>query len=369
MIARDLGIQFEGETGEYNAITDVPGVTVGYSTIIEGSGPLEVGKGPVRTGVTAILPRPKDQTLKPIWAGTYALNGNGEMTGTHWINDGGYFLSPICLSNTHAVGTVHHSIVKWMLANYKEQYNNEHLWIMPVVAETYDGILNDINGLHVKEEHVLDAIESAKSGKIEQGNVGGGTGMICYEFKGGTGTSSRKVTIDGKEYHIGVLVQANHGTRDWLTVSGVPVGKHLTEDHLYDKEMGSIIVIIGTDIPMLPHQLKRLAKRAAIGIGRSGTPGGNDSGDIFLAFSTANEMEIPQKESALLNMHYINDEMFDPIYEQTVHAVDEAIINAMVAAEDMTTLKPAGKVVKAIDHQKLIEVLQAYNRHDSKREG
>lgn len=362
MTARELGIQFEGETGTYNAITDVAGVTVGYSTIIEGNGPLEVGKGPIRTGVTAILPRPKDKRLKPVWAGTYALNGNGEMTGTHWINDAGYFLSPICISNTHAVGTVHHSVVKWMLENYKEQYYRDHLWIMPVVAETYDGILNDINGLHVKEKHVIEAIESAKSGAIEQGNVGGGTGMICYEFKGGTGTSSRKLIIGGKEYHIGVLVQANHGRRDWLKISGVPVGKHLTENRVYDKEMGSIIVIVGTDIPMLPHQLKRLAKRAAIGIGRSGTPGGNDSGDIFLAFSTANEMEIPQQERAQLSMNFINDEMFDPIYEQTVHAIDESIINAMVAANDMTTVKPAGKVVKAIDHQELITVLKAYGR-------
>lgn len=362
MDARELGLPLEGEPGEYNAITDVPGVQVGYSTIIEGEGALEVGKGPIRTGVTAILPRGDNKTLQPVWAGMYALNGNGEMTGTHWIHDAGYFLSPICISNTHAVGTVHHSVTKWMISKYQNQYHNEHLWIMPVVAETYDGILNDINGLHVREEHVFEALNTAKTGEIEQGNVGGGTGMICYEFKGGTGTSSRKLEVDGETYHVGVLVQANHGKRDWFRVAGVPVGKHLTEDILHGREMGSIIVVIGTNIPMLPHQLKRMAKRAAIGIGRSGTPGGNDSGDIFLAFSTANEMEIPHKESARLNIEYINDEWFDPIYEQTVHAVDEAIINAMVSAEDMTTLKPEGRIVKAINHNDLVGVLKEYKR-------
>jgi len=369
MDARDLGIPFEGKTGAFNAITDVPGVTVGYATLLQGDGQLEVGKGPVRTGVTAILPASDRSTLSPVWAGMYALNGNGEMTGTHWIQDAGYFLSPICISNTHAVGTVHQAVTKWMVDTYKEQYHRRHLWAMPVVAETYDGILNDINGFHVKEHHVLEALETAKSGKIDQGNVGGGTGMICYEFKGGTGTSSRQVDIGGENYHIGVLVQANHGKRDWLNVAGVPVGKHLTEHVLYGKEMGSIIVIIGTDIPMLPHQLRRLAKRAAIGIGRSGTPGGNDSGDIFLAFSNANVMEIPQQEKARLHMDLINDEYFDCIYEQAVHAVDEAIINAMVSAEDMTTLKPEGKVIKAIDHQELLAVLRRYNRVSPEKEG
>lgn len=361
MRARDLGLKFEGETGLHNAITDVPGVTVGYSTIIEGEGPLEVGKGPIRTGVTAILPRGKQNEMKPIWAGTFSFNGNGEMTGTHWINDGGYFLSPICITNTHSVGTVHQAVVKWMIDNYQDQFLNEHLWAMPVVAETYDGVLNDINGLHVKEEHVLAAIQSAQSGELREGNVGGGTGMICYGFKGGTGTSSRKLDIDGEEYHIGVLVQANYGKREWLKVSGVPVGEHLTENIVHTKEMGSIIVIIGTDIPMLPHQLKRLAKRASIGIGRSGSPGGNDSGDIFLAFSTANEMSIHQKEDPILTMKVTNDQQVDPIYEQACHAIDEAIINAMIAAESMSALKPSGKVVEAIDHERLMEVMKKYN--------
>lgn len=365
MAGRSIGLKFTGNPGKYNAITDVPGVEVGYTTIIEGEGELEVGKGPIRTGVTAVLPRGKQNELKPIWAGTYALNGNGEMTGTHWINDGGYFLSPICITNTHAIGTAHQATVRWMIEQYKEQYHNQHLWSMPVIAETYDGILNDINGLHIKEEHVLNAFNSAKSGEIAEGNVGGGTGMICYEFKGGTGTSSRKITMDGKEYHIGTLVQANYGKRDWLQIMGVPVGKHLKEEKLHNpdnKEMGSIIVVIGTDLPMLPHQLKRLAKRAAIGISRTGSPGGNSSGDIFLAFSTANEMGILHTNDVTLNMDFINDEHFDMIYEQTVHAIDESVVNAMIAAESMTTLKPSGKVIEAINHEQLIDILKQYNR-------
>lgn len=364
MLARDLGITFEGETGKYNAITDVPGVEVGYTTIIEGDGPLVVGKGPIRTGVTAILPRGKQKDMKPIWAGVHSFNGNGEMTGTHWINDGGYFLSPICITNTHSVGTAHQATIKWMVEQYQEQFLNEHLWAMPVVAETYDGTLNDINGCHIKEQHVLSAIKSAKSGHIEQGNVGGGTGMISYEFKGGTGSSSRKLNIDGKDYHIGVLVQANYGRRDWLTISGVPVGKYMTDNRLNDEEKGSIIVIIGTDIPMLPNQLRRVAKRGTIGISRSGSPGGNGSGDIFMAFSTANEMSIPQQNKKTLQMDFISDEAFDPIYEQTCHAIDEAVINAMVSAESMTTLKPSGKVVEAINHDRLLKILRTYNRID-----
>lgn len=365
MAGRTIGLKFKGETGKFNSITDVPGVEVGYTTIVEGEGDLVVGEGPVRTGVTAILPRGKQTELKPVWAGTYNLNGNGEMTGTHWINDGGYFLSPICITNTHAVGITHHATVKWMLKQYKEQYENQHLWAMPVIAETYDGVLNDINGMHVKEEHVLAALDNTKSGRIEEGNVGGGTGMIAYEFKGGTGTSSRKVTLDQQEYHIGVLVQANYGKREWLEILGVPVGQHLIEAKLHDrdeKEMGSIIVVIATDIPMLPHQLKRLAKRAAIGISKTGSPGGNSSGDIFLAFSTANEMSILHTNDITLNMQFINDEHFDPIYEQTVHAIDEAVVNAMIAAKDMTTLKPSGKVIKAIDHDKLTSLLKKYQR-------
>jgi len=359
--ARDLGLPFPGQPGKNNAITDVPGVEVGYSTIIEGEGPLVVGEGPIRTGVTAILPKGKRTKMSPIWAGQYSLNGNGEMTGTHWIKDGGYFLSPICITNTHSVGMTHHSLVKWMINHYSEEFEKEHLWAMPVVAETYDGVLNDINGLHVTERHVFEALDSAHTGPIEEGNVGGGTGMICYEFKGGTGTASRVVTIKEKDYHIGGLVQANHGIREWLTILGVPVGKHLPKkDQTTVKERGSIIVIIGTDIPMLPHQLERVAKRAAIGIGRNGTPGGNNSGDIFLAFSVANDMDIHQTASEELSLNFINDELFDDIYLATVQVVEEAVVNALVAAESMTTLKPYGDEIEAIDHTQLVEIMREH---------
>ncbi|MBM7646770.1 D-aminopeptidase [Scopulibacillus daqui] len=360
--ARDLGLPFPGETGHHNAITDVSGVEVGYTTLIEGEGPVNIGCGPIRTGVTAILPKGKKEKMEPVWAGFYSLNGNGEMTGTHWINDGGYFLSPICITNTHSVGIAHHAVTKWMIKQYKKQFSENHLWTMPVIAETYDGALNDINGQHIREEHVISAIESAASGLIEEGNVGGGTGMICYDFKGGTGTSSRVFNIAGKQYTVGALVQANHGIRDWLTILGVPVGKHLTENPLFNKERGSIIVIIGTDIPMLPHQLKRVAKRAAIGIGRNGTPGGNDSGDIFLAFSVANEMDIPQIGEEKWHMECLNDELFDVIYESVCQSVDEAVVNALVAAESMPLAKPHGRTVEAIDHEQLIEVMKKYGR-------
>lgn len=360
--ARDLGLPFPGMTGEYNALTDVPGVEIGFTTIIEGDGPVQIGKGPIRTGVTAILPRGKQEKMQPVWAGFYSLNGNGEMTGMHWVNDGGYFLSPICITNTHSVGIAHHATTKWMVKQYEQQFSSEHLWAMPVVAETYDGVLNDINGQHIAAEHVLSAIEGARSGPVAEGNVGGGTGMICYEFKGGTGTSSRVVNINNQQHHIGVLVQANFGLREWLTILGVPVGKHMRKEKLLEKEQGSIIVIIGTDIPMLPHQLQRVAKRAAIGIGRSGSPGGNSSGDIFLAFSTANEMDIHQLSGEKLAMEFVNDEVFDPIYEAVCQAVDESVVNALIAAETMTAVKPYGQKVLAIDHEELMRVMREYNR-------
>ena len=344
---------FAGTPGPHNAITDVPGVLVGYATMIEGDGALVVGQGPVRTGVTAILPRGRQNEMMPIWAGQYALNGNGEMTGTHWIKDGGYFLGPVCLTNSHSVGMVHHATSKWMIEQYSRQFIDDHHWAMPVIAETYDGVLNDINGQHVGEEHVFAALNSATGGAVAEGNVGGGTGMICYEFKGGTGTSSRRLTINGQIYTIGTLVQANHGLRDWLTILGVPVGKQMHDNLLMSEEQGSIIVVVGTDAPLLPHQLTRVAKRAAIGIGRGGTPGGNNSGDIFLAFSVANPQPVMPQAKAIMQMNVLNDENFDPIYAATVDTVDEAVINALVAAEDMTTLKPAGKLCKAIDHDEL----------------
>ena len=356
--ARELGLPFPGKPGDLNAITDIPGVCVGFSTVVE-----DRPDAQIRTGVTAILPCGHGSRPRPVWAGFHALNGNGEMTGVHWVNDGGYFVGPICLTNTHAVGAVHQAAVRWMIETYREPWTRHHLWAMPVVAETYDGLLNDINGLHLKEEHALAALRSARPGPVAEGNVGGGTGMVCYEFKGGTGTASRRIAIGSRTWHVAALVQANHGTRDWLTVLGVPVGRDLQEDRLsIGREQGSIIVILATDAPMAPHQLRRLAKRAAIGIGRGGTPGGNNSGDIFLAFSTANETDLPLLSPPLLTIEMINDEQFDPIYLAAVEAVEEAVVNAMVAAEDTPTFKPPGRICRALPTAPLLDLIGRYGR-------
>ena len=357
--ARDLGLDFGGRPGANNAITDVPGVHVGYTTLIHGHGELRRGHGPVRTGVTAILPRPPDTPLTPVWAGFHALNGNGEMTGTHWIRHGGHFSGPVCLTNTHSVGIVHDAATAWMIDNWRDAFEQEHIWAMPVVAETYDGVLNDINGRHITREHALAAIESARTGPIAEGNVGGGTGMIAYEFKGGTGTSSRMLSLGSGRHHVGALVQANHGLRDWFTVLGVPIGREWQQGRLLEREQGSIIVVIGCDVPALPHQLERLAQRASIGIGRHGTPGGNNSGDIFLAFTTANPVPRADAVNGLLELRALPDEWFDEVYLAAVQCVDEAVINAMLAAESMTTLKPAGKRCEAIDKDRLVEMLRA----------
>ena len=365
---RQLGLPFEGNTGTYNAITDVPGVLVGNKTLIKGSPPLIQGKGPIRTGITSILPKGFNKEPQPVWAGMYALNGNGEMTGSHWIKDGGYFIGPICITNTNSVGITHHASIKWIINQYKEYWSKDHLWAMPVVAETYDGVLNDINGQHVTESDVTDAINNAKSEQVQEGNCGGGTGMICYEFKGGTGTSSRIINIEGEKFTLATLVQANHGIRPWLNVLGAPVGKHLKNDRLAvfdNKDLGSIIVIIATDAPILPHQLQRMAKRAAIGVGRGGSPGGNNSGDIFLAFSTANIKSVPQLSKSKLQFEYINDEVFDDIYLGIVESVEESVINAMLAAEDMETLKPRGLICKAINHGDLVQVMRKYGKFNS----
>ena len=362
--ARDLGLDFPGNPGPHNALTDVSGVLVGYSWVIAGEGPLVVGEGPIRTGVTAILPRGHDPQPKPVFAGSYALNGNGEMTGTHWIRDGGYFVGPVCITNTHSVGIAHHASVGWMLDTYREDFLQHHLWAMPVIAETYDGTLNDINGRHVTEQHVRAALDSATDGAVAEGNVGGGTGMMCYEFKGGTGTASRQVAIDGETYTVAALVQANYGIRPWLTILGVPVGRHLNEDRIIQEhELGSIIVVIATDAPMLPHQLQRVAKRGAIGIGRCGSPGGNSSGDIFLAFSVANAAPLAMHDKAQLSASYINDDYFDGLYEAAVDSVEEAIVNAMIAAQDTPTIKkPAGTICRAIPHDQLVDIMRRYGR-------
>lgn len=359
--ARDLGLPFKGETGTSNSITDVPGVLVGYETLSSHSNPaLQTGTLPVQTGVTAILPRGFDEIPRPVWAGQFSLNGNGEMTGTHWIKDGGYFVGPIMITNSHSIGPVHDGATRWMVEHYADSWQNNHLWAMPVVSETYDGVLNDINGFHVTKDHALSAIRSANSGPIAEGNVGGGTGMICYEFKGGTGTSSRKLEIDGESFMLGVLVQANHGIRPWLTVQGVSVGKEMSEDRIPDfkTERGSIVSIIATDLPLSSGQLERLSRRATIGISKSGSPGGNNSGDIFLAFSTANEMDLPQLSGPWRDIKCLNDELLDPVYLAAVEAIDEAILNAMFAATDVPMARPSGSVCKAIDTEQLVNILK-----------
>lgn len=362
--ARDLGLDFRGVTGPFNAITDVAGVAVGLKTTIEDR-PRPSRPKPVRTGVTAIVPRLGAPEPSPVWAGYHRFNGNGEMTGTHWIADGGQFVGPVLLTNTHAVGIAHHAAVKWMIERYPQTYGGrDPLWLMPVVAETYDGLLNDINGQPVTEQDVLAALDDAKGGPVAEGNTGGGAGMICYEFKGGTGTASRRIEVDGEPYTIGVLVQANHGLRDWLTILGAPVGRHLTQNRILKDigERGSIIVVIATDLPLAPHQLQRVARRGAIGIGRNGTIGGNNSGDIFLAFSVANEMPLPHKAPGRTAFEMLNDNRLDIAYEATVQAIEEAIINAMVAAKPMGGTEWDRAAVQAIDHAELTGVLRRYKR-------
>jgi L-aminopeptidase/D-esterase-like protein len=359
--ARDLGIPFVGTPGPHNAITDVAGVKVGYSTIIEGSGRLEPGQGPVRTGVTAILPR--GHSFDPVFSGWYSLNGNGEMTGTTWIEESGFLEGPITITNTHSVGVVRDAVIAWLVQRGLEGPHFRDLyWLLPVVAETWDGILNDINGMHVKPQHVFEALDSATSGPIAQGNVGGGTGMNLFNFKGGTGTASRRLADEDGGYTVGVLVQGNFGSRKDLTIAGVPVGQEIT-DLLPDtswkrEEAGSIIVVVATDAPLLPHQLKRLARRVPLGMARTGGNGANGSGDIFITFSTANPGAFSRDATTTLDM-MSNDKM-NPLIEATAHATEEAIINAMVAAETMTGRDD--NVSFAIPHGRLKEALKKYNR-------
>jgi L-aminopeptidase/D-esterase-like protein len=343
--ARDLGLPLPGTPGPFNAITDVPGVEVGFTTLTDPA------QG-IRTGVTAILPRGHGSDPRPVRVGHYALNGNGEMTGTHWIDDAGTYLGPILITNTHAVGACHTAATRWMIESYADFFRDHHAWAMPVVAETYDGVLNDITQASVTPDHALQALRSAKSGPVAEGSTGGGNGMIAYEFKGGTGTSSRRVSVGG-DWTVAALVQANHGIRPWLTVCGRPVGALMPEGRLIEKETGSIIVILATDAPLSPLSLRALAKRASIGIGRGGTPGGNNSGDIFLAFSTADAGAMPLLRGPLETVTQINPEHLDPLYLAAVEAVDEAVLNAIVAGEDMPTVKPPGRICCAIDTARL----------------
>ncbi|MGI8821023.1 MAG: P1 family peptidase [Chthoniobacterales bacterium] len=357
--ARDLGIPFDGTPGPLNAITDVAGVTVGFTTLMEGEGKLEVGRGPVRTGVTAILPRGEKSFDDPVYAGVFSLNGNGEMTGTAWVEEGGFLEGPVMITNTHSVGVVRDAVIAWRTAHGKPDPTG-FSWSLPVVAETWDGYLNDINGFHVKPEHAIAALESAKGGAVEEGSVGGGTGMIAYEFKAGTGTASRALGAKGGGYTVAALVQANCGRRSQLTIAGVPVGREIPEAAVFSKENGSIIIVIATDAPLLPHQLKRLARRASLGLARTGSISGNGSGDLFLAFSTANA-QAADPEKPVQTVQTIPNDRLDPIFAATVQAVEEAIVNALVANRTDVTGRDEHKVM-ALPHDRLRAALQKYNR-------
>jgi D-aminopeptidase len=380
--ARDLGIPLDGRPGRHNAITDVAGVEVGAVTLVRGSGPLIVGRGPVRTGVTAILPRGRKGS-DSVFAGWFTLNGNGEMTGTTWIEESGRLDGPILITNTHSVGVVRDATIEWM-----RRHRPGFLWTLPVVAETYDGVLNDAEGFHVKPEHVLAALDGASGGPVREGNVGGGTGMNCHGFKGGTGTSSRVLERETGGYTVGVLVQCNYGQRRRLSIAGVPVGQEITDlrrcyagaeppkrtwlralprcgaslgarsaDDALDA-LGSIIIVVATDAPLLPHQLERVATRAALGVGRMGGLGENGSGDIFIAFSTANPTAAADTGLATVTM--LPNDRIDPIFEATVQATEEAIINAMLAAETMTGADSIRAY--ALPHDRLRAALRKYNR-------
>jgi D-aminopeptidase len=354
--ARDLGVPFDGTPGPLNAITDVKGVEVGHTTLISGDGALKVGVGPVRTGVTAILPRGRD-SRDAVFAGYFSLNGNGEMTGTHWVDDSGFLDGPVMITNTHSVGVVRDAVIAWRVKRAPADQEG-YFWSLPVVAETWDGDLNDTNGFHVKPDHVFQALDSASGGAVAEGNVGGGTGMVCNEFKGGIGTSSRKLDAKFGGYTVGVLVQCNYGWRNQLRIAGVPVGREITENTTRDDDIGSIIVVVATDAPLLPMQLRRMAKRVPLGLGRLGSFSGDGSGDLFLAFSTANAGAADAKGVRQLQM--LLNESMNPLFLATVQATEEAVVNAMVAAETMTGINN-NKVI-SLPHDQLREVLKKYNR-------
>ncbi len=382
--ANALGISalIGGVTGPLNAITDVPGVEVGHTTLIRGRGPLVVGQGPVRTGVTVVHPRGK-ASADPVFGAWFTLNGNGEMTGTTWLQESGLLEGPIAITNTHSVGVVRDAILQWLV-----ERPNMQPWGLPVVAETYDGGLNDINGFHVKPEHVLSALDGAAAGPVTEGNVGGGTGMRCHGFKGGIGTASRRLTAAAGGYTLGVLVQCNYGARRELRIAGVPVGEEIpdllpcaaTPDTSILRGLarctasggrsdgdasaaagdgsGSIIIVVATDAPLLPHQLKRIAIRAALGVGRMGGRGENSSGDIFVAFSTANAGTAADTGIARLSM--LPNARINPLFAATVQATEEAILNAMLAAETMTGANDLR--VHALPHDRMLTALRKYGR-------
>jgi D-aminopeptidase len=374
--ARGLGVPFDGTPGPHNAITDVAGVTVGYTTLIKGR-----GAHAVRTGITAIVPRGAATLDRPVFAGAFSLNGNGEMTGLAWVEESGLLEGPVLITNTHSVGVVRDAAIAWRVKQGKADPSG-YWWSLPVVAETWDGDLSDINGFHVAPQHVFAALQGAKSGPIAEGNVGGGTGMICHDFKGGTGTSSRAISIDGKPYMVGALVQANYGVRDELRVAGVPVGKLMplapaqpgapatpavpvpspvpqptSKPRKESKDSGSIIIVVATDAPLLPTQLKRIAKRAALGLARNGSYSGNGSGDLFIAFSTANDGAGMNRTATITALGHTQ---MDALFLATVQAVEESIVNALVAAKTMTGI--GGTRVPALDHAQLRAILERHGR-------
>ncbi len=361
--ARDLGVPFEGTPGPLNAITDVAGVEVGHRTIIRGEGKLVRGKGPVRTGVTAILPR--GRTYDPVFAGWHALNGNGEMTGTTWITESGFLEGPVMITNTHSVGIVHDAVIEWQVKHkFYEGLPGEPevFWSLPVVAETWDGDLNDINGFHVTKKDAVAALDAAKPGRVAEGNVGGGTGMITHQFKGGIGTASRILGEDQGGHTVGALVQSNYGIRKTMRIGGVPVGEEIAdlfpENLPRTEERGSIIVVLATDAPLLPHQLRRVAQRASLGLGRMGSFASNGSGDIFIAFSTANPKAAYR--TGLQTVEMVPNDAMGAIFLAAVEATEEAIVNALVAAETMTGAD--GYTVHELPHDRLRAALKKHGR-------
>src|SRR5437588_3034049 len=359
--ARELGIPFEGTPGKLNAITDVPGVEVGYTTLISGEGKLEVGKGPVRTGVTAILPRGHSSLNDPVYAGLFSLNGNGEMTGTAWVEESGFLEGPIVVTNTHSVGVARDAVIAWLV---RQGTGSQTLWSLPLVAETWDGWLNDINGFHVKPEDVWHALDTAHGGTIEEGSVGGGTGMICYEFKGGNGTASRKIGIrvskdaPPRSFVVGVFLQANFGRRPQLIIAGVPVGQKIPGE-VYKQESGSCIAVVATDAPLLPNQLKRLARRVSLSLARTGTISGNSSGDLFIAFSTANP-NAANSDQVTHNVQTIPNDLMDPLFAGVVQATEEAVVNALV--DNRSMIGRDNHRVEALPHDRLREILKRFHR-------
>jgi D-aminopeptidase len=358
--ARALGIPFNGTPGASNAITDVPGVEVGYCTLIEGEGgPLEVGKGPIRTGVTAILPGGLKRPDATVWAGQHSLNGNGELTGSWWIEEAGKADGPITITNTHSCGVTRDATIEWLHKN-ADSYGDGPSWGLPVAGETYDGWLNDINGFHVTREHTFQAIESARGGPIEEGSVGGGTGMMLYGHKGGSGTASRQVAHGGATYHVGAFVQANFGLRSQLTVAGIPMAEHLPGPDPYDSDTGSIIAVVATDAPLISHQCKRLARRISLGVGRGGSISGHGSGDIFMAFSTAGS-ERHNSADPVVAFDVIPDHRLDPFFEAVIQAVDEAIMNVLAVSEEMVGINH--HKAEALDRDRLVATLKKFGRY------